>query len=456
MFKKFLSILFLFNILILFNANATQNISTTNNIMQQNNNDVIIQKNNVNIIQKQQSKNGEPLPENVLYIELKDGVVIAELFPSLAPMHVQRIKILTKDGFYDNVKFHRVIKGFMAQTGDPTGTGRGGSRLGKLYAEFNKEHHVRGTLSMARASDPNSANSQFFIVTGDFFPELDGQYTIFGRVLDGMEYVDKIKPGNTENNGIVENPDEMIKVVTGDMLNNKSITQIKEEIRIINKVQEERLRDNPTYQKKSVIDLLVQTKDVIPNVDTKDSTNILNNNVQNNVNNTSNLQNNINAVPTNNNIQQDTNTQPINNNVNNVMPTNIEQNNNIQNTNANQIQNNTDYEPVEVIPQSPTINNNTTLPTQQTNNTPQLPTTNNSVPAMPINNNTQPLTNNTTQDSIPMPELPETFDIPQVPDIPELNNSNSDTNNTQNTEQTNDPFAGLDTMGLDLPSPYQP
>ncbi len=450
MFKKFLSILFLFNILILFNANATQNISTTNNITQQNNNDIIVQKNNVNIIQKQQSKNGEPLPENVLYIELKDGVVIAELFPNIAPMHVQRIKILTKDGFYDNVKFHRVIKGFMAQTGDPTGTGRGGSRLGKLYAEFNKEHHVRGTLSMARASDPNSANSQFFIVTGDFFPELDGQYTIFGRVLDGMEYVDKIKVGNTENNGMVENPDEMIRVVTGDMLNNKSIAQIKEEIKIINKVQEERLKDDPTYQKKSVIDLLVQTKDVIPNVDTKDSTNILNNNIQNNIDNAKNLQNTLSTLPTNDKIQQDTNTTlPANNtntqqanNVNNVVPTN----------NINQTKNNTTSQPTMIIPQSLT---------QPTNNTLQVPTTNNSVPTMPINNDTQLPTNNNTQlpinntiqDSLPMPDLPETFDIPQVPDIPELNNNN--TNNSSNTEQTNDPFADLNNMGLDLPSPYQ-
>ena len=135
-------------------------------------------------------------PKNTLYIELKDGIVVAELFADLAPTHVQRIKTLTKSGFYDNVKFHRVIDGFMAQTGDPTGTGRGGSKLGKLYAEFNKEHHTRGTLSMARASDPNSANSQFFIVIGDFFPELDGQYTIFGRVIDGMKYVDKITAGN--------------------------------------------------------------------------------------------------------------------------------------------------------------------------------------------------------------------------------------------------------------------
>ncbi len=201
-------------------------------------------------------------PKNTLYIELKDGIVIAELFPKVAPMHVQRIRTLTSEGFYDNLKFHRVINGFMAQTGDPTGTGRGGSRLGKLYAEFNNEHHTRGTLSMARASDPNSANSQFFIVTGDFFPQLDNQYTVFGRVIEGMEYVDKIKAGDTANNGIVENPDLMIKVVTGDMLNNKPIETVKEEIKVINDMQAEKLKEDPTYQKKSVLELLLKTNDI--------------------------------------------------------------------------------------------------------------------------------------------------------------------------------------------------
>lgn len=296
MIKRICIILFVLTLLTYTNVFATQNNIMLNNTTDEsllNNNDIITQKNNVNIIQKKQVTNGEPLPENVLYIELKDGIVIAELFPELAPMHVQRIKILTKDGFYDNVKFHRVIKGFMAQTGDPTGTGKGGSRLGKLYAEFNNEHHVRGTLSMARASDPNSANSQFFIVTGDFFPELDGQYTIFGRVLDGMEYVDKIKIGNTENNGMVDNPDEMIKVITGDMLNDKSISQIKEEIKIVNKVQEDRVKDEPSYKKKSVLDLLVQTKDVIPNADNIESVSQSNNNAKNTFNNTQNLNNGI-------------------------------------------------------------------------------------------------------------------------------------------------------------------
>ena len=201
-------------------------------------------------------------PKNTLYIELKDGVVIAELFPSIAPSHVQRIRSLTADEFYDGLTFHRVINGFMAQTGDPTGTGRGGSRYGKLYAEFNKEHHVRGTLSMARASDPNSANSQFFIVTGKHFPELDGQYTVFGRVIEGMEYVDKIKSGNTSNNGMVEKPDIIVKMLTGDMLNNKSLETVKEEMKIINEAQEEELKKNPKYKKKSVLKILLKMKDI--------------------------------------------------------------------------------------------------------------------------------------------------------------------------------------------------
>ena len=186
-------------------------------------------------------------PKNTLYIELKDGIVVAELFPDLAPMHVQRIKKLASAGFYDNVKFHSVIDGFMAQTGDPTGTGRGGSKLGKLYAEFNKEHHTRGTLSMARASDPNSANSQFFIITGVFFPELDGKYTVFGRVVEGMELVDKIKSGDSSKNGMVENPDVMIKVATGEMLNNKSLDVVKEEIDVVNDIQDQKLKEDPIF-----------------------------------------------------------------------------------------------------------------------------------------------------------------------------------------------------------------
>lgn len=149
-------------------------------------------------------------PENLLYIDLKYGRVVIELLPQIAPKHVQRIKALAAQGFYDGVKFHRVIPGFMAQTGDPTGTGMGGSELPDLRAEFSDEPHIRGAVSMARAQDPNSANSQFFIVTDDS-RFLDRQYTIFGRVIEGMEFVDQIKKGGGSN-GMVKDPDIMVKV----------------------------------------------------------------------------------------------------------------------------------------------------------------------------------------------------------------------------------------------------
>ena len=149
-------------------------------------------------------------PENTLYIDLKAGRVVIELLPNIAPNHVTRIKTLARQKFYDGIFFHRVIDGFMAQTGDPTGTGMGGSKLPDLRSEFSDEPHIRGTLSMARASDPNSANSQFFIVTKDS-RFLDNQYTVFGRVIKGMEFVDKIKKGDGAN-GKVSNPDAMLKV----------------------------------------------------------------------------------------------------------------------------------------------------------------------------------------------------------------------------------------------------
>lgn len=147
-------------------------------------------------------------PENTLYLDLKDGRVVIEMFPDVAPKHVARIKELTRQGFYNGVVFHRVIDGFMAQTGDPTGTGMGGSGQ-KLEAEFNAKKHLRGTLSMARASDPNSADSQFFICfdTADF---LDNQYTVWGQVVSGMEFVDKIKKGDSSNNGKVTDPDKVV------------------------------------------------------------------------------------------------------------------------------------------------------------------------------------------------------------------------------------------------------
>ena len=146
---------------------------------------------------------------NTLYIRLKDGIIVIKMLPEVAPEHVERIKILVKSGFYDGIVFHRAIKDFMVQTGDPTGTGMGGSDWPDLYAEFNEEPHTRGAVSMARAADPDSANSQFFIVTKDSL-FLDGQYTVWGRVTEGMEYVDNIKLGNSANNGMVTDPDKII------------------------------------------------------------------------------------------------------------------------------------------------------------------------------------------------------------------------------------------------------
>ena len=148
--------------------------------------------------------------DNTLYIDLAQGRVVIELLPQVAPKHVERIKTLVRQKFYDGIVFHRVIDGFMAQTGDPTGTGMGGSKLPDLRAEFSDEPHIRGAVSMARASSPNSANSQFFIVTKDSL-FLDNQYTVWGRVVKGMELVDKIKKG-APGSGKVDNPDKMIKV----------------------------------------------------------------------------------------------------------------------------------------------------------------------------------------------------------------------------------------------------
>ncbi|WP_244540279.1 peptidylprolyl isomerase [Kaistia soli] len=150
---------------------------------------------------------GEKLdPENTIYLDLKDGRVVIQLRPDLAPAHVAQIKKLTREGFYNGIVFHRVIDGFMAQTGDPTGTGTGGSNEPDLKAEFSKEHFKRGTLGMARAQDPDSANSQFFIMFADG-GFLDGQYTVFGEVVSGMEFVDKIKKGEPP-----ANPDKIIKM----------------------------------------------------------------------------------------------------------------------------------------------------------------------------------------------------------------------------------------------------
>ncbi len=149
--------------------------------------------------------------ENTLYMELKDGRVVIELLPDLAPRHVERVKTLARRGFYDGIVFHRVIEGFMAQGGDPTGTGTGGSDLGTLPAEFTRQRgFVRGTVGAARTADPNSANSQFYIMFAPA-PHLDGQYTIWGQVTEGMEFIDNIKRGSG-GSGMVSNPDKIVSM----------------------------------------------------------------------------------------------------------------------------------------------------------------------------------------------------------------------------------------------------
>jgi peptidylprolyl isomerase len=147
--------------------------------------------------------------EDTLYLDVPAGRVTIHLRPDLAPKHVARIKELARQGFYDGIAFHRVIPGFMAQTGCPNGTGTGGSGQ-KLPAEFSRTKHVRGICSMARTSDPNSADSQFFIVF-ESAPHLDNQYTVWGQVISGMEHIDQIKKGD-RGSGAVVNPDRIIKL----------------------------------------------------------------------------------------------------------------------------------------------------------------------------------------------------------------------------------------------------
>ena len=161
-------------------------------------------------------------PENTMIIELKDGEVVIALRPDLAPKHVEQIKALVRAGEYNNVAFHRVIEGFMAQTGDVQYgdmedgynsqlAGTGGSSMGNIPAEFSDEDYTRGTVGMARAQSPDSANSQFFIMFAPA-PSLNGGYTIVGNVESGMEFVDNIKRGNAAQNGVVTDPDRMVSV----------------------------------------------------------------------------------------------------------------------------------------------------------------------------------------------------------------------------------------------------
>ncbi|WP_332116815.1 peptidylprolyl isomerase [Azorhizobium caulinodans] len=151
-------------------------------------------------------------PQNTLYLDTAYGRVVIALRPDLAPAHVERLKTLTREGYYNNVPFHRVIDGFMAQTGDGQyGNGTGGSKYPNLKAEFSNTPFVRGTVGMARASSPDSANSQFFICYADS-SFLNGQYTVVGQVVSGMEFIDKLKKGPKEANGAVPNPDRIVKM----------------------------------------------------------------------------------------------------------------------------------------------------------------------------------------------------------------------------------------------------
>ncbi len=209
---------------------------------------------------------------NILLMELEGGVVVIEMYPDVAPWHVQRIKMLVREGFYNGLGFHRVIKGFMAQTGDPTGTGKGGSKFGKLQAEISDLKHVRGTVSMARASDIDSANSQFFIVTGTYFSHLDGQYTIWGKVLIGMDLIDNLKSSTDENNGLVKNPDKIIKMYLGQDLNynyendteelmenrKKERIELIKNINEFKKLNDEYNKDKSAEEKRDLLDVIIE------------------------------------------------------------------------------------------------------------------------------------------------------------------------------------------------------
>ncbi|MFD2183395.1 peptidylprolyl isomerase [Rhodoplanes azumiensis] len=151
-------------------------------------------------------------PQNTILLDTKDGRVVIKLRPDLAPQHAERIKLLTREKFYDNVPFHRVIDGFMAQTGDgQRGNGTGGSKYPDLPAEFSNVPYKRGIVGMARSSDPNSANSQFFIMFAET-PGLNGKYTVVGEVVRGMDVVDKVKKGSPADNGRVTNPDKIVRM----------------------------------------------------------------------------------------------------------------------------------------------------------------------------------------------------------------------------------------------------
>jgi peptidylprolyl isomerase len=158
-----------------------------------------------------QGQSAAPDPQNTIFLDTAYGRVVIKLRPDLAPQHAERIKTLAREKFYDNAPFHRVIPGFMAQTGDPTGTGSGGSKYPNLPAEFSNVPFKRGIVGMARSQSPNSANSQFFIMFAEA-SGLNGQYTVIGEVVSGMAAVDKIKKGAEADNGAVTNPDRIVRM----------------------------------------------------------------------------------------------------------------------------------------------------------------------------------------------------------------------------------------------------
>lgn len=170
----------------------------------------VYQRSNTSVATKITETAAIPSDAPNLTLTTKYGDVIIALRPDIAPKHVERITALANDGFYDGIVFHRVIDGFMAQTGDPTGTGTGGSDLPDVVAEFSDEPYVRGTLGAARSQNPNSFNSQFFVTFGET-SSLNGKYTVFGHVLEGMEHIDSIKKG-AGRNGSVTDPDKIIKM----------------------------------------------------------------------------------------------------------------------------------------------------------------------------------------------------------------------------------------------------
>ena len=178
---------------------------------------------NSEIVAQEKDSNGIPSDielNNLVLMELDNGgIVLIEMYPDKAPWHIYRVRLLVANNFYDGLSFFRAVKNFMVQTGDPTNTGSGGSKFGRIQAEINDIKHVRGIVSMARGQDIDSADSQFFIITAEKAPHLDGQYTAFGKVIYGMEYIDQINSSSMANDGFVKEPTKIVKMKLVQELN---------------------------------------------------------------------------------------------------------------------------------------------------------------------------------------------------------------------------------------------